>query len=91
MNIKEAIKDRILILDGAMGTMIQDYRLSNEDFKGVLFKAHPTDLKGDNDILSLTQPHIIKEIHKCEIRCANCHLIKTGKQLKWFKSNFMLS
>jgi 5-methyltetrahydrofolate--homocysteine methyltransferase len=59
----QAAKDRILILDGAMGTMIQSHKLEEADFRGTEFKDHPTDLKGDNDLLCITQPHIIEEIH----------------------------
>lgn len=62
--IHELLAERILILDGAMGTMIQSYKLGEQDFRGKQFKDHPTDLKGCNDLLSITQPHIIEEIHK---------------------------
>ncbi|MCK4903558.1 MAG: homocysteine S-methyltransferase family protein, partial [Candidatus Marinimicrobia bacterium] len=62
-NIYEIAKNRILILDGAMGTMIQTYGLSESDFKGEQFHDHPVDLKGNNDILSLTRPELIEEIH----------------------------
>ncbi|QHL87544.1 methionine synthase [Nibribacter ruber] len=61
--IEEEVQKRILVLDGAMGTMIQRYNLQEEDYRGERFKDHPTDVKGNNDLLSLTQPHIIKEIH----------------------------
>ncbi|MCK9481243.1 MAG: methionine synthase [Bacteroidia bacterium] len=61
--IAELLKQRILILDGAMGTMIQRYKLSEEDYRGERFKDYPHSLKGNNDLLSLTQPHIIKTIH----------------------------
>ncbi len=64
MTIQEILKERILVLDGAMGTMIQGYNLTEEDYRGERFKDFPHDLKGNNDLLSLTQPHIIKEIHK---------------------------
>ena len=57
-------KERILILDGAMGTMIQRYGLQEEDFRGERFKNHPYPLKGNNDLLSITRPDIIKEIHR---------------------------
>ncbi len=57
------LPQRILIIDGAMGTMIQRYRLSEEDYRGERFKDHPSSLKGNNDLLSLTQPQIIKDIH----------------------------
>lgn len=63
-NIKDELKNRILILDGAMGTMIQQYKLTEEDFRGERFKNHPCSLKGNNDILALTKPEIIKEIHR---------------------------
>ncbi len=64
MNIKERLENKIVILDGAMGTMIQNYNLSEEDFRGNRFKEHKLMQKGNNDLLSLTRPHIIKEIHK---------------------------
>ncbi len=59
-----ALKDRILVLDGAMGTMIQRYRLDEDDFRGDGFADHPHPLKGANDLLSLTRPEIIREIHE---------------------------
>src|SRR5690606_5665446 len=55
---------RILILDGAMGTMIQRYKLSEADFRGERFADHGKDLKGDNELLSLVRPDIIDEIHR---------------------------
>lgn len=64
MNIKELLDQRILIIDGAMGTMIQRYKLSEEQYRGERFKNWTSDIKGNNDLLSLTQPQIIKEIHK---------------------------
>lgn len=57
-------QERILILDGAMGTMIQRYKLEEEDYRGVRFKNHPYPLKGNNDLLSITRPDIIKAIHR---------------------------
>ena len=62
-NIKEILKNRILVLDGAMGTMVQSYDLKEDDFRGNRFKNHACDLKGNNDILSIVRPEIIKEIH----------------------------
>ncbi len=62
-NIKDLLKKRILVLDGAMGTMIQRYKLEEADFRGDRFKDHPHLLKGNNDLLSITRPDIIKEIH----------------------------
>ncbi len=61
--IEDILKERILILDGAMGTMIQRHRLEEEDFRGDRFKNHSHLLKGNNDLLSITRPDIIKEIH----------------------------
>ncbi|HOW24410.1 MAG TPA: methionine synthase [Bacteroidales bacterium] len=63
-DINTELQRRILVLDGAMGTMIQRYRLTEEDFRGNLFRDHPVALKGCNDLLCLTQPDIIKEIHR---------------------------
>ncbi|QNJ96978.1 homocysteine S-methyltransferase family protein [Constantimarinum furrinae] len=59
----EAMKDRILILDGAMGTMLQRYKFSEEDFRGERFKDWKTSVKGNNDLLTLTQPKAIAEVH----------------------------
>ena len=61
--LKEAAKKRILVLDGAMGTMIQRYKLDEAAYRGERFKDHSHDLKGNNDLLVLTQPQIIREIH----------------------------
>src|SRR5215212_11628219 len=58
------LKQRILVLDCAMGTMIQGYGLSEEDYRGERFADHPRDLKGNNDLLSLTQPQVIRGIHE---------------------------
>ncbi len=62
-DILEEIKKRILVLDGAMGTMIQQYKLEEEDFRKGWFEAHKSPLKGNNDLLSLTRPDVIKAIH----------------------------
>jgi 5-methyltetrahydrofolate--homocysteine methyltransferase len=64
MLINDLLQQRILIIDGAMGTMIQRYKLSEADYRGERFKDWPHDLKGNNDLLSLTQPQIVKAIHK---------------------------
>lgn len=64
MDIREVLKDRILVLDGAMGTMIQRHKLEEEDFRGERFKDSKSPLKGNNDILSITRPEIIKDIHR---------------------------
>lgn len=63
MNIEKVLEERILVIDGAMGTMIQRYKLTEEDFRGERFKNHSHPLKGNNDLLSITRPDIIKEIH----------------------------
>lgn len=63
-NIQEELKKRILVLDGAMGTMIQRHKLTEDHFRGNRFKDHPVPLKGNNDLLSLTQPDIILDIHR---------------------------
>lgn len=60
----DAIKERILVLDGAMGTMLQEYNFSEEDFRGNRFKDYPIPLKGNNDLLSITQPQAIQEVHE---------------------------
>ena len=54
---------RIVVLDGAMGSMIQGYGLQEADFRGTRFGAHPHDLKGNNDLLSITRPDVVTEIH----------------------------
>ncbi len=75
--IEKVLEQRILILDGAMGTMIQKYDLSEEDFRVGYFESHPTPLKGNNDLLSLTRPEIIKEIH-LEYLKAGADIIETN-------------
>jgi len=62
--LKKAIKERILVLDGAMGTMLQRYNFSERDFRGSRFKDFPHSLKGNNDLLSITQPEAVKEVHR---------------------------
>src|SRR4028119_842490 len=63
-SIQECLNDRILIIDGAMGTMIQRYKLEEKDYRGGQFKDWHTDVKGNNDLLSITQPQIVEAIHK---------------------------
>ena len=62
--IETALQEKILVLDGAMGTMLQAYKFEEEDFRGERFKDHPSPLKGNNDLLSLTQPEAIKAVHR---------------------------
>lgn len=61
--IQQALNQRILVLDGAMGTMLQQYKFTEEDFRGDRFKDYPSPLQGNNDLLSITQPEAIKTIH----------------------------
>jgi 5-methyltetrahydrofolate--homocysteine methyltransferase len=75
--LKQAAEERILILDGAMGTMIQRYRLDEAGYRGTRFKDHPSDLKGNNDLLVLTQPQIIKEIHEAYLE-AGADMVETN-------------
>jgi 5-methyltetrahydrofolate--homocysteine methyltransferase len=77
MDIKNLLNHRILILDGAMGTMIQRRKLKEEDYRGERFKNWHKDVKGNNDLLSITQPEIIKDIHK-EYLAAGADIIETN-------------
>jgi len=76
-SLEELLKSRILILDGAMGTMIQRYKLEEADYRGERFKDWPSDLKGNNDLLSLTQPKIIGDIHRAYLE-AGADIIETN-------------
>ena len=75
--LRELLASRILILDGAMGTMIQQYKLGEDDYRGERFKNHPHDVKGNNELLSLTRPDIIQEIHE-QYLAAGADLIETN-------------
>lgn len=75
--IQDILKKRILILDGAMGTMIQRHPLEEEDFRKGWFEDHPHSLKGNNDLLSLTRPDIISEIHRLYLE-AGADIIETN-------------
>ena len=75
--LREALARRILILDGAMGTMIQRYKLSEADFRGERFATHPVDLRGNNDLLVLTRPDVIREIH-VQYLAAGADIIETN-------------
>lgn len=83
-NIEEILKERVLVIDGAMGTMIQRYKLSEEDYRGDRFKNHPSPLKGNNDLLSIAKPDIIKAIHN-EYLEAGADIIETNT----FNSNLL--
>lgn len=75
--IEELLQDRILFLDGAMGTMIQKHKLSEEDYRGDRFSTYEHPLKGNNDLLSITQPDIITQIHK-DFLAAGADIIETN-------------
>ena len=75
--LEQALTERILILDGAMGTMIQTYKLDEADYRGERFADWPSDLKGNNDLLSLTQPQIIRDIHTAYLE-AGADIIETN-------------
>ena len=75
--LNNLLKKRILVLDGAMGSLIQRYKLTEEDFRGERFKNHSQDLKGNNDLLVITKPEIIKEIHKTYLE-AGADIIETN-------------
>jgi len=76
-SIIKDLKSRILVLDGAMGTIIQTYNLEEEDFRGEEYKDHKSPQKGNNDLLSITQPKIIKEIHRGYLN-AGADIIETN-------------
>lgn len=75
--MKEILKHRILVLDGAMGTMIQRYKPSDEDYRGARFADFPHSLKGNNDLLVLTQPDMIREIHEAYLE-AGADILETN-------------
>lgn len=75
--LNELLKNRIMIIDGAMGTMIQRHKLQEEDYRGARFRDYHLDLKGNNDLLSLTRPDIIKDIHK-QYLAAGAQIIETN-------------
>ena len=77
MKIQDILKERILIIDGAMGTMIQRHTLTEADFRGEKFKDHTHPLKGNNDVLSITRPDIIKDIHR-QYLAAGADIIETN-------------
>ncbi len=75
--LRALMPKRILILDGAMGTMIQRYKLTEEQYRGDRFVDHPSDVKGNNELLVLTQPHVIREIHEAYL-AAGADLLETN-------------
>ena len=76
-DIQSLLNERILVIDGAMGTMIQRYKLTEADYRGERFKDWPSDIKGNNDLLCLTKPEVIKAIHK-EYLAAGANIIETN-------------
>lgn len=84
MSIREILRQRILVLDGAMGTMIQRYNLEEEDFRGEKFRNHTHPLKGNNDLLSITRPDVIREIHR-QYLDVGADILETNT----FSSNFI--
>ncbi len=77
MGIRKELEKRILVIDGAMGTMVQRYKLTEADYRGERFKDWHSDVKGNNDLLCITQPQIIKEIHK-QYLAAGADIIETN-------------
>ncbi len=77
VQLEEILRQRIMIIDGAMGTMIQRHKLEENEYRGERFKDHPHSLKGNNDLLSITQPEIIKNIHKAYM-AAGADIIETN-------------
>ena len=75
--LERILQERIMVLDGAMGTMIQRYNLTEEDFRSDRFSDHPSELKGNNDLLSITRPDIIREIHEAFLE-AGADIIETN-------------
>lgn len=75
--LQEAIQNRILVIDGAMGTMLQRYRLTEADYRGERFKDWHKDVKGNNDLLSITQPEIVKAVHKAYLE-AGADILETN-------------
>ena len=78
VHIKDILQKRILVLDGAMGTMLQRYKFKEEDFRGNRFKDWKHPLKGNNDLLSLTQPKAIAEVHR-KYFAAGEDIVETNK------------
>src|SRR5690606_23812529 len=77
LDLEKTLQQRIMILDGAMGTVIQTYKLQEEDFRKGHFENHPKDLKGNNDLLVLTRPDVIKQIHLDYLK-AGADIIETN-------------
>ena len=93
--LKDLVSEKILILDGAMGTMIQEKNLQEDDFRGIFFKNHKVNLKGNNDVLSLTSPEVIKDIHRsyleagADIICTNTFSSTKISQKEYFLDSYI--
>lgn len=86
--LHETLQKRIMVFDGGMGTMIQKERLDEDDFRGDLFKNHPKNLKGNNDLLSMTKPDVIRQIHK--VTSLAIHVFFISHSEKHFMSSFQV-
>ena len=71
------LQQRILVIDGAMGTMIQRYKLTEADYRGTRFKDHPKDLKGNNELLQFSRPDVLREIHEAYL-AAGADIVETN-------------
>ena len=94
-DIREELKKRVLVLDGAMGSLIQEYKLDEADYRGELLKDHPSDMKGNNDMLSLTRPDVISEIHEAyleagaDIICTNTFNATSISQADYYTEEYV--
>ena len=79
--MKEEAKKRLLLLDGSWGVMIQGFKLGEDDFRGARFGNHPSELKGNNDLLTLTQPDIISGIHDAFL-AAGADILETTRSIR---------
>jgi 5-methyltetrahydrofolate--homocysteine methyltransferase len=75
--VKDLVKEKVLVLDGAMGTMIQEYKFTEEDYRGSRFATYEHPLQGNNDLLTLTQPEAIQTIHE-KYLAAGADIIETN-------------
>ena len=75
--LSQLMRERILLMDGAMGTMVQARGLEESDFRGERFAQHPSDLKGNNELLSITRPDVIRDIHDAFLE-AGCDVVETN-------------
>ncbi len=87
--LSTALRERILVMDGAMGTLIQSHGLGEDDYRGQVYADHTHDLKGDSDILSVTRPDVIADIHRtylasgADIICTNTFTASSISQLDY--------